>query len=225
MTPRLTIVSVATHPGHPAVADLAANCRQYRHVLVLAGAGHDYEDHAAKARILADILPALRGPVVLLDAYDTLVLSPPEDLLERWRQLGGGVVFEAEKNCWPDGSLADQFPDAGPWRYPNCGVIMGEAAALAEIYQTVGAADWSGNDQGHFARLYAQARLPGATLDTGCVVSQSLYLLARGDLDLAAPGVVRNVVTGSTPVILHGNGGVAMGPWRAWHAGGPPPEV
>lgn len=81
--------------------------------------------------------------VLTTDAYDVVFGSPslkrPNDLwptlMERFKSFNAPIVYNAEKNCFPFGHLADKFPDHGKktFAYLNSGFILAETEALIEV--------------------------------------------------------------------------------------------
>lgn len=82
-------------------------------------------------------------PVLLLDAWDTVVLGDADELYEKLSVLqllgsGGGILCAADRLCAPEYRLAPEieelYPHAStPWRYPNSGGLAGTADALARL--------------------------------------------------------------------------------------------
>ena len=51
------------------------------------------------------------GDVVLfVDGYDVIINDTLPTILERYEDMGADIIFAAEKNCWPDPTMASQFP-------------------------------------------------------------------------------------------------------------------
>ncbi|CAJ1326807.1 unnamed protein product [Effrenium voratum] len=78
-------------------------------------------------------------PVLLLDAWDTILLGPAEEFAEKLHSMGvlsdNLVLCGADRICAPEYKLAPKmeryFPGIRtPWRYPNSGCITGTGAAV-----------------------------------------------------------------------------------------------
>ena len=78
-------------------------------------------------------------PVLLLDAWDTIILGPAEEFAEKLHASNvladGAVLCGADRICAPDYKIAPKmerhFPDIRtPWKYPNSGCMVGTAAAM-----------------------------------------------------------------------------------------------
>lgn len=68
--------------------------------------------------------------IIASDGWDVMFYGDKDDLLSRIPE--NGVLWAAEKNCWPNESLADQFPDRGPWRFLNGGLLAGSPRSILE---------------------------------------------------------------------------------------------
>lgn len=59
--------------------------------------------------------------IVFTDAWDVLFFGSKEELCWKIPPL----LISAERNCWPDESLAVSNTLRGPWKYPNPGMMCG----------------------------------------------------------------------------------------------------
>src|SRR3990167_5340204 len=114
--------------------------------------------------------------VLMTDAYDVLFMLPEPDIWEAYRQGGAPpLLLSAERDCWPDTSIAGNFPQYEvPWRYPNGGGWMGERQYLLDHIPQVLECGDTENDQELWARAMLTERLPGAKLDHWCRVFQTM---------------------------------------------------
>lgn len=97
-------------------------------------------DEALK-KLVGREIPA-NEPVLLLDAWDTIILGPAEEFHEKLSSLNileeNAILCGADRICAPEYRLAPKmerhFPEPGtPWRYPNSGCICGSAAAVTAL--------------------------------------------------------------------------------------------
>lgn len=149
--------------------------------------------------------------VMFLDAYDVLVVGPPDPVEALYREhYAGQIIFNAEKNCWPDAALADEYPPSdSPWCFLNSGCYLGPAGA---IHQLLAEMDIHPTDDDQ--RLMTDAYLAGkVTLDTACRIFQSAAFAANDEL-CAINRRLENAITGTCPTILHGNGRTDMARFR-----------
>lgn len=66
--------------------------------------------------------------IVFTDAWDVLFYGGKAALCEKIPPF----LMSAERNCWPDESLAENFADRSPWRFPNPGMLAGYPERLAK---------------------------------------------------------------------------------------------
>lgn len=222
----LHVVSVFTDAGR--LDRLDRSCGTFGVRLV----AHRPRVWTGKCSKLAGVADAIRAlpdgdVVVFVDAYDSAVCATPRQILDRFdafRAGGARVVFQAERNCWPDDAarpayaLAYHGRDPGPWRFLNAGGYAGTVADLRAMLHGHPIHPREPDDQRHFTRLYLHETEPRITLDHGCELFQSLF--ESGDdvtytVDGPAP-LVTNNVTGSEPCVLHGNGSFPMDAVDRW---------
>lgn len=76
------------------------------------GMGHKWRGFGQKLILLRDELEKYRYDadriVIFADAYDVLFLSGVRSIVDRFRSFRARVLFSAEPNCAPDGSLASK---------------------------------------------------------------------------------------------------------------------
>ena len=146
--------------------------------------------------------------VALVDAFDVLPANgctkqKLEDALLKNFSMDK-VVFNAEKNCYPDGRLADRYPHTNSsWRYLNAGILAGKVSVLKHLYSEVLDKIPGTMDQLQFSIAF----LDGAPieLDYDCKVFQTLFMESDGDLTYSKDGV-KNNITNTYPLLIHGNG-------------------
>lgn len=157
--------------------------------------------------------------LIVCDAWDIVFVSHPEELIEKSEiMFPKSLVFNAEKNCFPRGDLADQFPDKGtPWRYLNSGFMVGRAGRILELLEGMGLdnipddhqrrdGSWfNPNDQEYYTLAFIQQPVRMA-LDTNCELCQSLSGCEPSEFDMTGDRI-RNLVTGSEPGVFRFNGG------------------
>ncbi|KAK5965139.1 hypothetical protein GCK32_013773, partial [Trichostrongylus colubriformis] len=119
--------------------------------------------------------------VLFVDAYDVVFTASMDTILDRFLTQAPyedyRVLFGAEPYCWPDESLAIEYPvvEFGK-RYLNSGLFMGYAK---EVYQMISLKDVADNDD-----------------------DQLYYTMVYLDDKLRAYNAAYN----THPAILHGNG-------------------
>ncbi|KAM7004194.1 multifunctional procollagen lysine hydroxylase and glycosyltransferase LH3-like, partial [Passerculus sandwichensis] len=147
-----------------------------------------------------------------LPSYDVVFAGPPKELLAKFRAGLWGVLFAAEGFCWPRRGWPRSTPPSPPGGKPflNSGGFVGYAPALWALVERWHYRD-DDDDQLFYTQLYLDRELReqlGLGLDHHSRIFQNL----NGALDEVRirfePGGnrVRNEVSGSWPVVIHGNG-------------------
>jgi len=143
--------------------------------------------------------------VVYCDAFDTLFASGLSSIDMRFRSLGMGVLFSAEKHCWPDAAAANAYPPCHtPYRFLCAGLWVAYVAPILKVFDAMGVElmDDDVDDQREFTRCYLS--LDGLIyLDSECSIFQNLHD-ALDDLEVC--GVIVNRVTERCPAVFHGQG-------------------
>ena len=68
------------------------------------------------------------------EAYDVFCADDFKTIRERYEGFGDKIVFSAEATCWPDASIAEQFPAVQtPYRLWNSGTFIAEVGDLKRI--------------------------------------------------------------------------------------------
>jgi hypothetical protein len=67
--------------------------------------------------------------IVFTDGWDVLFFGTKEEVAAK---IPEHLLISAERNCWPEGHLASQFPSLSPWRYANAGMLSGSPQRLVE---------------------------------------------------------------------------------------------
>jgi GR25 family glycosyltransferase involved in LPS biosynthesis len=141
------------------------------------------------------------GDVVLfVDGYDVIINDTLPTILERYEDMGADIIFAAEKNCWPDATMASEFPLSTLYRYLNSGAYIGKVGALKEFLNEAVPND--SDDQ-----LWMQKRFLSS--DWQSTASANLdyegYIFQCDDDIEIINGQLSNGMC--CPCIYHGNGG------------------
>lgn len=197
---------------------------------VILGWGESWGGLMTKPRKLRAFLRAeyFKGPdaadlLIVCDAWDVVFAATPEDIAERWNQLcsesgkRSPIVFNAERNCFPRGDLADEFPDPGtPWRFLNSGFAVGTPGSFLELLESMSLdtipddhklpdGTWQNpNDQEHFMLAYLQQPVP-MILDTKAEICLACHGSELSDFDFEGTRIV-NLITRTNPAAFHFNG-------------------
>jgi hypothetical protein len=143
------------------------------------------------------------------------------------------ILFNTEKGIFPRGELKDRFDhlssygaNGTPWwteggqppfRYLNSGFYIGEPARILQLLEAMWLDDIHGdyqkpdgthvcpNDQGWYQTLFLTEVVP-MTLDYRCEIVQCCSACSLEEFDLTGKKI-KNVVTGTEPMVWHFNGG------------------
>ena len=137
--------------------------------------------------------------VVFADGYDVLFLDDPHTIIERFRGFNCDILFAAERQCWPDATMADYFPlSETPYRFLNSGLYAGEVRHLKRFFNVRVANDE--DDQ-----LWCQKRFLEYPEDLSIALDYEGYIFQCDDDVTVHNGQVFNGIC--APCIYHGNGG------------------
>ncbi|XP_012531595.1 procollagen-lysine,2-oxoglutarate 5-dioxygenase isoform X1 [Monomorium pharaonis] len=152
-----------------------------------------------------------RKIVFFTDSYDVIFLGDLSAIVERFLNTGARVLFSAEAYCWPDSSLAAQYPPVSRGkRYLNSGGFVGYASDVYKILDTAPIKD-EDDDQLFYTTVYLNDELRvrhKIKLDHKSEIFQNLYG-AVADVELRFKGeeaYLQNIVYNTVPLVLHGNG-------------------
>lgn len=136
--------------------------------------------------------------VLFVDGYDVLFTDNIHSIKERFDGFDCDILFAAEKSCWPQPTIAPQFPmTPTPYKYLNSGVYMGKVARLNHFFSEVVA-----NDQDD--QLWMQKRFLGAN-GLNVKLDHEGYIFQCDD-EVSYDG--QQISNGMCcPCIYHGNGG------------------
>uniref|UniRef100_A0A8C8RQX8 Procollagen-lysine,2-oxoglutarate 5-dioxygenase 1 n=1 Tax=Pelusios castaneus TaxID=367368 RepID=A0A8C8RQX8_9SAUR len=149
--------------------------------------------------------------ILVIESYDVLFASGPDELLKKFKQAKSKVVFSAETFIYPDRRLEAKYPQIREGkRFLGSGGFIGYAPNLNKLVE-----DWKGLDNDSDQLFYTNIFLDpekreniNITLDQRCRIFQNL----NGALDEVvlkfenARVRARNMMYDTLPVLIHGNG-------------------
>ena len=136
--------------------------------------------------------------ILFTDAYDVFYADNLNTIKERYESFGKKIVFSAGATCWPDPSIADQFPPVDtPYRFLNSGTFIAEVGELRTILEADTVAD-DGDDQLFYQKAYLEG-LYDIVLDTEGYIFQTHEPNTQ-----VIDGQLHNGIC--CPCIYHGNG-------------------
>lgn len=139
---------------------------------------------------------------IFLDAHDTFALKYEENFLRRLPKHSG--LISTEKACWPDASLASQYPKCdSDWKYLNSGNYFMPIPMFLDIVQEF-PIQYGDDDQLWLTKVFLSHRYP-LHLDYNCEIFQSMAFEAEDDFEYSTPYIYNNK-TESEPIFFHFNG-------------------
>jgi hypothetical protein len=143
--------------------------------------------------------------LMLIDAYDVIVMGSADEILERYLEFNHPFVCQGEVNCWPDANKEPQYPACStPWRFLNSGLYVAERKYLGQIWEKQGPIDITVDDQRWLTDVFLND--PGCILlDTECKLFQGL--LGSQHLLEMVGGRLHNKKTDTYPLLAHHHGG------------------
>jgi hypothetical protein len=179
------------------------------------GMGGGYKINLLKEELSKWDINTLNSTMLLFtDSYDVLINSTDINILNRYYDAmekynkHNCVLFSAEKECWPDASLACKYPNINSVQlYLNSGGFIGSAHNIYSLIHddTVANTD---DDQLYFTNIYLNDKFKERiTLDYNCYLFQTLND-SLTDIEFHCENIIRNVIFDTYPLVIHGNGPV-----------------
>lgn len=151
--------------------------------------------------------------ILFTDSYDVIFTSTLTEIHKKFKEFDAKIVFGAEKFCWPDKSLAKDYPTVAPKasRYLNSGMFMGYGRNVYELINRP--VEDTDDDQLFYTKLYLDSDIRkhlGIKLDIESKIFQNLNG-AKDDVKLdvnvkTGSGVLQNINFLTNPSVVHGNG-------------------
>ncbi len=188
---------------------------------IILGWGEHWGGLGSKPRMLKKAIESGRitsEDMIFCDAFDVVFLGDPHDIPSH-----STLLYNAEKNCFPDGTLADKHPDTPyPYKYLNSGLSIGKTQSYLDMLIEMKADEipddhqvngqWvNPNDQDNVMRQFLFGSVP-MKLDSGCGYFQTMIMVEEGELTFEDK--ITNQVTGSSPIVFHFNGPSKEGCYR-----------
>lgn len=220
----ITVATQAKNPSSPQsyFEQFKASWRRHGVEPVILGWGRPFPRTWAKLKYLEEYLADHKDFNYLLfcDALDTVTSASAEAVLERFlaHYDENSVVFSGEKNCWPNKEKAERYPPGTGEKYLNSGLWMGRRLSAVRLISLMNSeTKYAQNDQASWTDMYLEQKSPTTpvVVDRKCHLFQSLCSGSIDDLMLDGESI-RNKVTGTNPLIFHGNGSTPMEKILKW---------
>ena len=150
--------------------------------------------------------------IMFTESYDVLLLESKDEILKKFKGFDAKVVFGAEKFCWPDKKLKDQYPNVKnprEKRFLNSGGFIGYISQINKLLNQNKIDDT--DDQLYYTKIYLDTALRSELeikLDTKSLIFHNLNG-AADEVELKFRNghpYLANEVFGTRPSVLHGDG-------------------
>lgn len=142
--------------------------------------------------------------IIFTDAFDVMFFGTADQVISKVPDTG--VLLGAERNCYPDPSLASAIPGETPWRFCNGGLLAGTPSEFHKWTRSLESQDYydaMGLNQGVYNR--SLARGDGIVkIDSRTDLFYCLFL-ETGEF-VFDNGYPLNTLCGTRPNFVHGNG-------------------
>eukprot|EP00111_Clytia_hemisphaerica_P018349 TCONS_00054259-protein len=149
--------------------------------------------------------------MMFTDSYDVVFTEGPEEILKKYDSFNATILFSSEDFCWPDKSLAKDYPAPdveNGYRFLCSGGIIGPANKLFEVI-SMEVIENTSDDQLYYTKIFLEKRDKyNMKLDSSSVLFQNLngnkdHVELNFDLKNAR---VTNSRYNTFPSVIHGNG-------------------
>ena len=192
------------------------------------GKGYPWEWFIAKLEILDKYITDVKEDYLCFtDSVDVLYLDNENSIINVYKKhFFNKIVFNGEKDCWPDSSLSNHFENKGSdYKHLNSGCYIGPTKLIHRVIKecikfskenyTRGPRppkwDFRGDSGGIFKddqyilqQMYFGLFKDDMVIDYKCKLFQTLYK-ADNDVEYLETSIYNNH-TKSNPLIIHGNG-------------------
>jgi hypothetical protein len=175
--------------------------------------------------LIVDWLKQVQGDYthfLYTDAWDTIAVAGPDELMRNYMAIklplvetGDVWLYSAEKNCYPRADWAHLFNPVSRWPYLNSGGYIAPFNLYFKTLENNVRPHQDGQEWG--AHTFTRNNPGNIILDTGCQIFQTLYNNNDlhqppnwGEFAICENGRFHNLITGTKPIFIHGNGKVDM---------------
>jgi hypothetical protein len=149
---KFVVITVATEENEN-LARFRKSCSYYNVPYIVLGLGDEWKSGVAENGVLLEpggaqkiiylreelkSWPEIEDHIVMFtDSYDVVMCATPQEILQKFRSFQSEIVFSTEKTCWPDESIANQYPQVDTdYKFLNSGGFVGYANKILEIIDT-----------------------------------------------------------------------------------------
>ena len=145
---------------------------------------------------------------IFCDAFDVICFGGEDEFRKKLKANypDADMVLSAEKGCWPNGSLADQYPFSNSnFKYLNSGCYYSTREKFIEIIES-NPIEYHDDDQLYFTKYFLGQQwlnMNNVLLDTEQVLFNSHSFIDEGEYGYDNGRVQ---ILGNEPLFIHSNG-------------------
>lgn len=193
------------------------------------GYGQKWSGLGSKAKLLKKAIESgaiTSDRVLFVDSHDVVFTKSPSKVDEIYMSTYEAlydIVMNAERWIFPDPDLGPYHPKSDyPYRYLNSGIMIGKTASIFDMLEQMQVDAWVDdyqnsdgswthiNDQLDFQKKFLFGQVadnePDIGLDDCCLMFQTLTGESLENFDFSKPKTPKNIITGTSPMVWHGNG-------------------
>ncbi len=217
----LKILSFASDPNHPMLKLLIQSSPYPVEVLGIHKKFRCYRDkleavrkYIAKKNLRNANRHHTKTIIMFVDGYDTFFTPGNQDIIQAFKRFDKPIVLSAETFCWPLSTPAcidkSQYPQSPTkFRYINSGTYIGYSFAIYEMLNKMLKDDPYQTDDQYLFHEFFLKHPNKIAVDYHQTIFSLLFQTRLEDYYYnQKTGIIHNRITGSTPIVLHGNGGL-----------------
>ena len=182
------------------------SCDEHGYTVLNVIKAKKYMGHAQVFREIGNAIQDLSGPIVYADAADSFFLRPINVPTDK-------ILYSTEKAYWEPIGGEERYTDKkSRWCYLNGGGWCGPAELVKEFYERYALASLTGPAQMHQHNAFFAAKADGFPIELDQLCTEFQTIAFREDDEFSTEGgVLKNLLTTTTPALIHGNGQTPMG--------------
>lgn len=190
------------------------SCHRYDIDVKILGWGKEWMGHGWGMKLIEHYVSQLPDEdlVLIVDSLDLFFLAGKETIVERFLEMNTPFFVSAEKNCSPDKGIKELFPQTRTeFRFINSGTYMGYVKEVKEIFTQFPHPIGPFQDDQLMLIEYFFSHPEKCYVDSECAIAQTLHAVDKSELVVDPFSLsITNRITGTKPVIIHGNGRAAL---------------
>lgn len=135
---------------------------------------------------------------IYTDGFDTIAMSGMDEVLNKYK---GGILYSAEKACFPRSDWSELHISDSRWKYLNHGQFMAPVKEWIELYESM----YNPNITCQEAAMHKHLNGYDIKLDTDCGIFQSIAFKGDDEYSIDEGRLINNI-NKTNPCFVHGNG-------------------